>query len=70
MLDCHEWSASPIYKIKAIILVVRPGGIIPPRMDLLKEAEGKVVMPEGAVEVKWVKDKTHINSRPKHEDYN
>jgi len=55
--DCHAWGAHPLYHYFATILGIRPSGlgfkevIITPQLGPLQQASGKLVHPQGEIEV-------------------
>ncbi len=57
--DCHAWGAHPLYHYFATILGIRPAGlgfkqvIITPLLGPLQQAAGKLVHPDGEIEVEF-----------------
>ncbi|MGD0003355.1 MAG: alpha-L-rhamnosidase C-terminal domain-containing protein [Anaerolineaceae bacterium] len=55
--DCHAWGAHPLYHYFATILGIRPAGLgfkkvtITPLLGPLQQASGKLVHPDGVIEV-------------------
>lgn len=57
--DCHAWGAHPLYHYFATILGIRPAGLgfkkvtITPLLGPLQQASGKLVHPDGVIEVEF-----------------
>ena len=61
--DCHAWGAHPLYHYFATILGIRPAGLgfkkvtITPLLGTLQHASGKLVHPDGEIEVDFHQDR-------------
>jgi hypothetical protein len=61
--DCHAWGAHPLYHYFATILGIRPAGLgfkkvtIAPQLGPLQQASGKLVHPDGVIEVEFHQDR-------------
>ena len=67
--DCHAWGAHPLYHYFATILGIRPAGlgfkqvIITPLLGPLQQAGGKLVHPDGVIEVDFQQQEGSLHGK-------
>jgi alpha-L-rhamnosidase len=67
--DCHAWAAHPLYHYVASILGIRPASLgfrqvaIRPQLAGLQSASGKIVHPQGSIEVEFWQTEGELHGR-------
>ena len=65
--DCHAWSASPVYELLSTVCGVEPASAgfktvrIEPNLGPLRHVTGRVAHPLGAIEVRFNRDRDHLD---------
>jgi alpha-L-rhamnosidase len=65
--DCHAWAAHPLFHYFATLLGIRPASLgfksveIAPQLGSLSHASGKMVHPQGWIEVDFHMEGNHLH---------